>query len=482
MRDFPFIGRKEELKSLQNLTCKKTSSLVAICGRRRIGKSRLVEEFAMQYKGARFLSFTGLAPSKTTTAFMQREEFAKQLAKNLDLPPLQAGDWSDLFSYLAKSTRTGKVVILFDEISWMGSKDKAFVGKLKNAWDLEFKKNPQLVLVICGSVSSWIQKNILGHTGFVGRFSKVIDLEELSIDESAEFLDKIGFCNSAYERCKLLSVTGGVPRYLEEIHPHQLADENIRDMCFKKDGILFREFNDIFSDIFERRCKTYEKITRSLVDGKKELSEIAKLIDMSKNGNLSGYMSDLVKSGFIKRDAIWTIKGQGKPKLGRYRLSDNYLRFYLKYIEPNGNQIEKGHFDDKALSMLPGFDTIMGLQFENLVLGNSNLIIQKLNIKLEDVINDGPYNQRPQLSIGMRGCQIDYMIQHKSNILYACEIKFSRSEVGISLVSEMQDKLSKLVKPKGFAVIPVLVHVNGVSDSLTVGDYFRIIDFGEMMK
>ena len=247
-------------------------------------------------------------------------------------------------------------------------------------------------------------------------------------------------------------------------------------------GKTYREFNDIFSDIFARRSETYEKITRTLVDGRKSLEEVAKLIGMSKNGNLSGYMLDLVKSGFIKRDPIWTIKSSVKPKLGYYRLSDNYLRFYLKYIEPNSDRVEKGQFNDLALSMLPGFDTIMGLQFENLVLSNGNLIIQKLNIKLEDVVRDGTYDQRPQPSTGIRGCQIDCMIQHKSNILYACEVKFSLNEVSISVVSEMQEKLSKLVKPRGFAVIPVLIHVNGVSDSVINSDYFRIIDFGGMMK
>jgi len=158
------------------------------------------------------------------------------------------------------------------------------------------------------------------------------------------------------------------------------------------------------------------------------------------------------------------------------------LRFYLKYIEPNRAQIEKGKFNDLAISMLPGFEAIMGLQFENLVLSNGNLIIQKLNIKLEDVVNDGTYDQIPQQSTGRKGCQIDYMIQHKSNILYACEVKFSVNEVGISVVSEMQEKLNKLSKPRGFAAIPVLIHVNGVSNSVINSDYFRVVDFGEMMK
>lgn len=482
MKDFPFIGREDELSSLYNLTCKKTSSLVAICGRRRIGKSRLVEEFAKKNIGCKFLSFSGLAPSDTTTADSQREEFAKQLSEKLSLPPLKSDDWSTLFTHLAREVRNGKVVILFDEISWMGGKDKTFVGKLKNAWDLEFKNNSELVLILCGSVSAWIEKNILRHTGFVGRFSLVLDLDELSIKESNEFLNKMGFCSSAYERCKILAVTGGVPRYIEEVNPNLLADENIKNMCFKKSGILFREFESIFSDIFSRRSKTYENILRELINGCKELGEIAISTEITKNGHLSEYMLDLIKSGFVKRDLAWNIKEKSISKLGFYRLSDNYLRFYLKYIEPNSNQIVRGHFNYKSLSTLPAFESIMALQFENLVLGNGNLVIKKLGVGLEDVINDGAYFQRAQKSRRIKGCQIDYLVQLKSKILYACEIKFSINEVGVSVVSEMQEKLQRFSIPKGFFVIPVLIHINGVSDSVVSSDYFRIIDFTEMMQ
>ncbi|PCJ23557.1 MAG: ATPase [Rickettsiales bacterium] len=481
MQDFPFMGREYELKSLYDLTQKKSASLVVLRGRRRIGKSRLAKEFATKYKPVkcRFISFAGLVPTNDTAA-TQKEEFARQLAKNLNLPPIKADDWGDIFTHLARETQSGRVVILFDEISWMGSKDPSFLGKLKNAWDLEFKNNSNLILILCGSVSSWIEENILKSTGFMGRLSLVLDLQELKLDESNQFLSKIGFCDSVYERFKVLSVTGGVPRYLEEINPSKLADENIKDLCFKSSGILFREFNDIFLDIFARRSKTYEKITRTLVTGRKELKDIAKAIGTQKSGHLSEYLSDLVKSGFIKRDYVWRIKDNKESKLSYYRLSDNYLRFYLKYIEPNKSKIENGHFDNKALSTLPAFDSIMGLQFENLVLANRQLVLQKLNISPEDVVNDHPYFQRPQQRV--EGCQIDYLIQLKQNILYACEVKFSRKEAGMSVIQDMKQKLDKFILPKGFAIIPVLININGVSDSVRDSDYFRLIDFSDMLN
>ena len=164
MKEFPFVGRVNELKSLMDLTQKRSSSLIVIRGRRRIGKSRLVEEFAKNY---RFLRFAGLYPTEATTAQSQREEFSKQLSLNLNAPQIIANDWTDLFLSLARETQQGRVIILFDEISWMGSKDSDFLGKLKNAWDLELKKNPELILILCGSVSVWIEKNILHITIFL---------------------------------------------------------------------------------------------------------------------------------------------------------------------------------------------------------------------------------------------------------------------------------------------------------------------------
>jgi AAA+ ATPase superfamily predicted ATPase len=167
-----FVGRECELNRLANLWKRKTASFVVVKGRRRIGKSRLIEEFA---KNANFISLSGLAPSEAMTAQMQRDEFARQLARIFQIPIPYSKDWGDLFWHLAHHTHTKKVVILLDEISWMGMKDPTFLGNLKNSWDQHLKKNPQLILIVCGSVSSWIEKNILSSTGFVGRVDLVFN-------------------------------------------------------------------------------------------------------------------------------------------------------------------------------------------------------------------------------------------------------------------------------------------------------------------
>lgn len=478
MRILPFVGRADELNSLTDLTQKRSSSLVVIKGRRRIGKSTLVEEFA---RDTRFLRFAGLPPIDKTTAQSQMEEFSKQLALNLNAPRMVANDWSELFQFLARETKSGRVVILFDEISWMGSKDPDFLGKLKNSWDHELKKNPELILILCGSVSAWIEENILRSTGFMGRLSLVLDLNELSALECNQLLTAIGFRGNAYEKFKILSVTGGIPRYLEEIKSDRLADENIKDLCFTKKGVLYREFKDIFLDIFARRSETYKKIVGTLVDGDKDFEGIASHLGVEKSGHVSEHLNNLTQSGFIRRDYTWNVKEGKESILSRYRLSDNYLRFYLKYIDKNKNKIETKRFDNQSLSSLPGFKSIMGLQFENLVLNNRDFIWKKLHVYSSEITTDNPYFQRPQLR--KKGCQIDYLIQTKTNVLYACEIKFSKDEIKSEVIPQMQEKIKQFYLPRGFSIMPVLIHVNGVTDGVIDAQYFsHIIDFSQVLQ
>ena len=166
-----FVGRENELNALRALFEKPMPSLVTCRGRRRIGKSTLIEEFARQSK-SRMLQLEGIAPQKGITNADQLKAFCRQLGEQTGNRSLKADSWFEAFRLLdealSKSVRT---VVLLDEISWMGKYDPNFVGELKLAWDRRFKRRSKLIFVLCGSVSSWIADNILNNTGFVGRIS-----------------------------------------------------------------------------------------------------------------------------------------------------------------------------------------------------------------------------------------------------------------------------------------------------------------------
>lgn len=471
-----FFGRKQELKKLNDLWEKQSSSMVVVRGRRRIGKSTLIEEFA---KGQRFFEFAGLPPVPGVTDETQQIAFSKQLLKYFDEIPKNP-DWWECFRILARRTRKGRTVILLDEISWMASNNPEFLGIIKTIWDTEWKKNPNLILILCGSVSSWIDKNILASTGFVGRISLTLTLDELPLHTCDQFFGKRRHLISAYEKFKLLAVMGGIPRYLEEIRPSLPAEENIRNICFSPEGILFSEFDKIFSDLFNGRSSLYKQIVMALAEGQKERAFIANQVGLQLGGTISDYLDDLVEAGFITHHPTWKIENARESNLVVYRLSDNYLRFYIKYILPNKHRIELKTFENRSITTLPSFSTIMGLQFENLVFHNRFALRKALTIHPEDIVMEGPFFQRKTKR--QPGCQIDYMIQTQFGTVYICEIKFTKEKISRGIIDEMTNKMIHFKRPKFVSCRPVLIHVNGVTHEVEEENYFaKIIDFGDLI-
>ncbi|MGA8165078.1 MAG: ATP-binding protein [Waddliaceae bacterium] len=474
-RQTPFIGRQKELRRLQECRENRISDLVVITGRRRIGKTRLAEEFGKSFE--RTFLFTGLPPTKGITAQVQRDHFAQQLLKQTRLPPPSTKDWNDLFWHTAYHCAEGDVLLIIDEISWIGMKDPTFLGKLKTAWDQDFKKNSQLVVILTGSVSSWIEKNILNSTGFVGRISLELTLDELPLYRCNEFFGKEHGKISAFEKFKMLCITGGVPRYLEEIIPSRSSEENIQRLCFESGGLLVKEFERIFSDLFYKRSTIYKKIVAHLARGSCTRMQLCKGTGIANSGRFTEYLYDLETAGFISKDVSWEIKSREESKTATYRLKDNYLRFYLKYIEPNLTRIKSNRYKTDPQQ----WTGIFGFQFENLVLNNRNQLLKLLHIDPQRVIWDNPYLQKA--SARRRGCQIDYLVQTRDRCLSLCEIKFSGNPISSAIIQEIENKINALKLPLGFSVRPVLIHVNGVTPALLAEEYFsEIVDFSQFFE
>lgn len=475
-QSIPFIGRKQELRDLELLLTRKMAALVVIKGRRRIGKSRLIEEFA---KNRKFLRFEGVTPTRRTTAQDQRREFARQINQQLGIPGLQdVQDWGDLLTIVAETTKQEQLIILLDEITWMGSKDPVFLGKLKIVWDQVFQKNPNLILILCGSMSSWIEKNIISSTGFLGRISLKITLEELSLSECNQLLGFCGFKGSVQEKMLLLAVTGGVPWYIELIKPTLTASTNIQKLCFEPDGLLVNEFKYIFHDLFGKRLPVCKKIVESLKEGPKEYEAIARDINYPSGGPLSEYLEDLIVSGFLEKDCTWSLQSGEELKSSKYRIRDNYIRYYLKYILPSLRKIKQKLFKTISPFDLPGWEGVMGMQFENLILNNRQNLWKALGLRPEDIVFENPYFQTK--NIKQQGCQIDYLIQTRFKNLYVCEIKFSHHPISLEVIQEMELKLKAIKVPKGFACLPVLIHMNGVKRSIEEANFFsHILDFSK---
>jgi hypothetical protein len=474
-----FIGRQREQRDFGQLLRKKSASLATCQGRRRIGKSRFIAECARQ--ADHFLSFSGLPPREGLSKADQLNAFAERLAAQTKAPRLTLESWPVALQLLGSQIpASGSVVLLLDEISWMGRGDPDFAGHLKAAWDEHLSKRPRLILVLCGSVSSWIEKNILNSTGFVGRCSWQFRLDPLPLRDCALFWGRQHQRICPEEKLRVLAVIGGIPKYLEEIDPGQTAEENIVRLCFDPGGLLFNEFEQIFHDIFARRATTYRAIVRAMVAGPKTVDQIGGALRRERGGSLSDALRDLEHGGFIRKDISFDpSSGESGPRDFRFRLSDNYLRFYLKYVEPEKGRIAQGLYRRTPLESLRAWDAIAGLQFENLVLASLDTVLERIGLANVPVLNAGPYAQKATQR--REGCQIDLLIRTKKAV-YVVETKF-RQTTAKSVIGEVQEKVRRLKLPASLSVRTVLIHLGDLDPEIPASDFFdHIIRADDLLR
>ncbi len=460
-----FIGRDHEIAAFRRLRNKTPASLVVCRGRRRIGKSTFVAHCAERFD--HFLVFEGLPPRQGQSRSDQLNAFAERLALSTPLPKLALDSWPQAFQLLSSALPAkGKTVLLLDELSWMAKGDPDFAGHVKAAWDNDWSKRKGLVVVLCGSVSAWIERNILRSSGFVGRVTQDFTLRSLPLADCAAFWRSKSV--SAREKLTLMSVTGGVPRYLEEIDPGRSAEQNIARMCFEPGALLVREFDDIFSDVFGRRAAAHRKIVKALVAGPASVQQISKTLKQGRGGTLSDALDELHKAGFVATDVGFDPLTGETRRTVRHRLADNYLRFFLKYLAPKKRRIEDGLLRDVQVDSLSGWATTAGLQVENLVLQSTADLWRATGLEAERFENVGPYWQGPTQR--RQGCQIDLLARRDGRV-YVFEIKFRR-KIATTVVRDVQEKVRRLKLPRTVSVRTGLIFEGELPPSVSGAGYF----------
>ncbi|MBR1836471.1 MAG: AAA family ATPase [Kiritimatiellae bacterium] len=466
-----FVGREDCLEKLGALWRKQTASLAVVSGRRRIGKSTLVEEFARR-SGCRFVEIAGLPPDKGMTDKRQIENFCERLASATGLVQASADCWAKAFDALAQSIPGNeKTIVFLDEISWMGRYDPAFAGILKTAWDTQLSHKRRLVLVVAGSVSAWIQANIQHARGYVGRISLDLTLSDLPALDCVEFWGRKASRTATREILDVLSVTGGVPKYLSEIDSGLSADENIRRLCFDRDGYLYNDFNRIFDDVFDATVASKKRIVTALADGAASLSELAERLGSDPNGHISKDLNELAEAGFIAGSTGLNPETGRTVREVRYRIRDNYTRFYLKYVFPKRAAIESGLFRYVPLERLPGWESVMGLQFESLVLNNFPALGREIGLAGKNIDSVAPYFRRGGKS--GPGVQIDMLVQLPKSV-YVIETK-RKTSIGIETADEVQRKIDRLRIPKTKSVKTVLVYDGELAPGLDEDGFFDFL-------
>jgi AAA+ ATPase superfamily predicted ATPase len=456
------VGRKNELKLIEDAYRTGKDELVVLYGRRRIGKSSLVKHFAE--KKSFFYEFEALEGEST---HRQIEHFSQQLQKQVDDPILDSvrfQDWEQVFTYLTekifkKKTRTKKILFL-DELPWMAVGRNRLVSLLKYYWDNHWKGR-NVMLILCGSVASFMVKKVLKSYALYGRTTLEILLKGLNPREAADILSK----RSMEEILNFQLIFGGVPKYLELINPSRSFNKNMNTLCFSPHGTMLNEIERIFYSQF-REPRTYAKIINLLKNGIFSMNEISKKAKIPSGGGLKQYLENLERADMI-RTFIPFDRSQNS-KFRKYTLADEFLVFFFKYIEPNWRTIKESS-SLKLFETLTqkSFDVWLGFAFERFCFKHAGLLASIMEFA-DDLLLASPYFERDDQRF-----QIDLLYKRADRVITVCEIKHQNKKIGTHVIPEMERKCKLVKRPRGYAVEKALISLYGPEDSLKDAGYFH---------
>lgn len=323
-----FIGRHQELQTLE-AEYRRDGGFVVIYGRRRVGKTTLIKEF-MKGKPA----FYFLATEEVESQSMKRlSGVIARATGNAMLQRVTFSDWLDLFQEVAKYRPEEKKILVIDEFPYLVKTNPAFPSILQNAWD-ELLKGSNTMLILCGSLLGMMQKHALSYDSpLYGRRTAQLRLAPLSFSEV--YAARPQSFEAAVEE---YSVTGGVPKYLELFQPDEDLTAQLERLVLSKSGFLYEEPNFLLRDEVQTAAN-YFSIIRAIADGNHKLGKIAGALGLETSA-LTPYLSTLIDLGFLKKEVPITEKNPEKSRKGLYFISDNFTRFWFRYVYPYKGELE----------------------------------------------------------------------------------------------------------------------------------------------
>ncbi len=449
-------GRIREKEILQELLASTEPELLAVYGRRRVGKTFLITNFFAKFA----FQFTG---TFDIPARQQLLMFSKALGA--DLVPK---NWSEAFfllqEHLEKQSPTRKRVVFLDELPWMASRKSGFLSAFEHFWNSWGSKQPDLLVIICGSAASWMIKKVIHQKGGLhGRVTRTIELPPFNLHETHEYLRSRKFPNSKEQTLELYMVLGGVPHYLQQANPKRSAAQNIDTLCFEPNAPLRHEFEAIYSSLFENYGR-HLQIVRALATVQQGLTrlEIQKKASQSTGGTLTQTLEELYRSGFITK----TIPFGQTQRNALYRLTDQFSLFHLRWIEKQRNPSGSGNYWLQMRST-QRWSTWSGFAFENICLQHVRQIKEALGIAGIQTEESAWRGKSKELS--NQGAQIDLLIDRKDGVINLCELKHSVAPFSISKkyageLRSKRDVFQSATKTKN-ALFLTMVTTCGVTDN-----------------
>lgn len=427
------IGRKPEQKLLQEIMDSGAPELVALFGRRRVGKTFLIRQY---YNQNLVFEFVGTREEKLAG---QLDNFSKALGKAAGNPKLYRTPetWSDAFdlliNFLTPKLVGQRTIVFLDEFPWLNTHKSGFLAAFDHWWNSWGNKQPNLVVIICGSAASWMIENIVNNKGGLhNRVTRKIRLLPFTLKETEEFLQVRTINFDRYQLLQVYMIMGGIPHYLKEIRKGESAVQVINRICFTKDGLLQGEFKNLYHSLFDDAAR-HLAVVKVLANNNSGLTrnDIIEKAGLSSGGTTTGLLEELIESGFVM---AWQPYDK-KSKDTIYKLSDEFTHFYLKFMETN-----RASGDDVWQNFSAGqsWKSWSGVAFERVCLKHIPQIKKELGI-LTLHTEEATWRFQPKKG---KGAQIDLLFDRKDFVINLCEMKYSESEFVIdkTYAAELENK------------------------------------------
>ena len=408
------IGREKEIQELRQAYDSGESKFVAVFGRRRIGKTYLVREV---FQDDFAFTYSGMAQASTKE---QLQRFYLTLKDRGFKGGSYPNNWIEAFYMLEQYLEglpEGKKVVFLDELPWMDGPKSSFMPAFENFWNAWASARKDILLIVCGSATSWMVKKILKNRGGLhNRLNNQIHLQPFNLHECELYTKSINLPLERQEIMEAYMVFGGIPFYWSLLNKSLSLPQNIDTLFFGRTPKLGNEFKELYSSLF-KQSEPYLDIITALAKKKIGMTreEIITNSNLPTNGQLTKYLEDLENCGFIRRyQAIGS-----KTKNALYQLIDNFTLFYFKFME--GKKNTDANYWSK-IQMASIFNVWCGLAFERVCLLHTEQIKKALGIS--GVITN-EYSWRTAATNEHSGAQIDLLIDRSDKAINLCEMKYS---------------------------------------------------------
>jgi AAA+ ATPase superfamily predicted ATPase len=418
---FFLVGRKVEQDELVHALESGRPELIALYGRRRVGKTFLIRTvFAKQ------LCFEQ-AGIRDASQSRQLLEFARRMETLTKYKHKTPTDWSEAFQeltkYLENQLLLGKrKVVFFDELPWLASRRSGFLTAFDHFWNSWGSQQPSLIVVICGSAASWMIRKVLHHKGGLhNRITRSMALQPFRLHDTEIFLRARGIHLDRRQIIEIYMAVGGIPYYLDYVRKGRSAAQNIDAICFAPNAPLRDEFVQLFAALFEHH-ERHLQVINALAKRQSGLTrqEIVRASDLPTGGSMSTILAELEASGFVYRSVPF---GRTKRET-LYRLLDEFTLFHLRWMDAKHNRTGS-ESQWMHVRSTPAWHAWSGYAFENICLRHVAEIRKALGIS---GVRTEHSSWRHHAADAPAGAQIDLVIDRRDGAINLCEMKFSDAE------------------------------------------------------